>query len=91
VNFLTANHINELACLNKWLNRDLDEQEGTISSRADKRARVAARFTTLNLTLELEAGADDDDEDSDNEESVDDESTGDKSDDGDESVDDDAY
>ena len=47
---LTPDRVNELTCLNKWLNAEMDSMEGDkIFGAAAKRAHVAHRFTTLNL------------------------------------------
>ena len=63
-------HVNELTCLNKRLNAEIDSMEDDkLFGAAAKRARLAHRCTTLNLELELranESSKDDDcDEDSD--------------------------
>lgn len=66
---LTADHVNELTCLNKWLHEEMDEKEGnSISNVTAKRARVAERFTTLSLQLEHVAGESSEEEEDDDEE-----------------------
>jgi hypothetical protein len=60
--------VNELTCVRKWLNADMDEETNTVTILALKRARVAEKFTTLTLKLEILPGQDDE---SDNEESDD--------------------
>lgn len=62
---LTADHVNELTSLNKWLNEEKQERDKIENSKAGKSARVAQKFTTLSLKLELVAGESSDDYDED--------------------------
>ena len=43
------------ACLNRWMNQKLDEEDHKALAAADKRQKRSLRFTALSATKELEA------------------------------------
>ena len=57
---LTADHVNEMSCLNKWINANMNGNNSIVET---KRSKATSRFTTLSLMLELEGGEDSDESD----------------------------
>ena len=62
---LTADHLNEMSCLNKWINANMHCNNSIIET---KHSEATARFTTLSLMLELEGGDDSDEIDEEDDE-----------------------
>lgn len=59
---LTADHVNEMSCLNKWINANMcTPLEDTAAAK--KWARVMKKYTTLSLELKFENADESSDED----------------------------